>query len=98
MGLPQSVADPSDQWSAAADEPLVLAAIGRSDDTWLSAEAVAAEAGVPVERVRTILDHSSAVIVDAEVEPGSPPRYSTRAHYRARTGLMRRYLDALLTS
>jgi len=78
------------------DEPLVLATIERSAKTWLSAAAIASEAGLPLERVRAVLDSSAAVIVDPA--PAGQPRYSTREHYRATTGLVRRYLDALLSS
>jgi len=78
------------------DEPLVLATIDRSDETWLSAAAIAAGAGLALDRVRAVLDSSAAVIVEAA--PAGQPRYSTREHYRARTALVRRYLDALVFS
>jgi hypothetical protein len=79
-----------------SDELLALAAIERSDGPWLSAAAIAAETGLPLERVRAALDASAAVIV--EPAPAGQPRYSTREHYRATTGLLRRYVDALLSS
>jgi len=78
------------------DESLVLATIDRSHETWLSAATIASGAGLPLERAQAALDASPAVIVEAA--PAAPPRYSTRAHYRARTGLVRRYVDALLSS
>jgi hypothetical protein len=82
-----------------SDELLVLTTIERCGDTWLSADAIAARAGLPIGRVRAVLDTSPAVIVEAAPGgPGGPARYSTRAHYRATAGLMRRYVDALLTS
>jgi len=84
------------------DESRVLAAIARSEGTWLSAASIASEAGLPLERARAALDASPTVIVEgalpASDPPAAQPRYSTRAHYRARTGLMRRYVDALLSS
>ena len=78
------------------DEPLVVATIERSGETWLSATAIAAAAGLPLDRVMAALDSSAAVIVEGA--PAGHPRYSTPAHYRATTGLMRRYVDLLLTS
>jgi len=78
------------------DESLVLATIGRSHDTWLAPAAIASGARLPPERVQAVLDASPAVIVEAA--PAAQPRYSTRAHYRARTGLVKRYVDALLSS
>ena len=78
------------------DEPLVLTTIERSDETWLSAAALASAAGLSVERVTAALDSSAAVIVEGG--PAGHLRYSTRAHYRATTGLMRRYIDLLLSS
>jgi hypothetical protein len=97
--VPQSVADPWDRWSAATDEPLVLAAIERSDRPWLSAEAIAAESGLPLGRVRRVLDATPADILVAPAEgPGAAARYSTRRHYRATTGLLERYVDALESS
>lgn len=95
----ESVADPWGRWSGAIDEPLVLAAIERSNRAWLSAEAIAAEARLPLERVQKVLDSTRADILVAPAdEPDGPARYSTRRHYRARTGLLRRYLDALVSS
>ncbi len=84
------------------DESRVLATIGRSHEAWLSAASIASEAGLPLERVQAALDSSPAVIVEAapngqDVSAGHP-RYSTRAHYRATTGLVKRYVDALLSS
>jgi hypothetical protein len=81
------------------DEPLVLATIERSDDTWLSAEAIAAESGLPLDRIRDILETAPAQIIAAPADgSGRPARYSTRGHYRATTSLLRRYFDALLSS
>ena len=78
------------------DESRVLGIIDRSHETWLAAAAIAAEADLPLERVQAALDASPGVIVEAA--PAARPRYSTRAHYRARTGLVKRYVDALLSS
>jgi hypothetical protein len=97
--VPQSVAEPRGTWSAATDEPLVLAAIERSDRTWLSAEAIARESGLPPARVRAVLDATPADVLVALADgPDAPARYSTRRHYRSTTGLLRRYLDALVSS
>jgi len=97
--VPQSLADPWARWTAVTDEPLVLATIERADETWLSAEAIAGETGLPLERVQTVLDTAPAsVIVDPADGSGAPARYSTLEHYRATTGLLRRYVDAILSS
>ncbi|MFO7694582.1 MAG: hypothetical protein R6V57_15965 [Vicinamibacterales bacterium] len=84
------------------DEALVVATIDRSHATWLPAAAIASETGLPLERVQAALDTSPAVIVEAapigQDLPAGHPRYSTRAHYRATTGLLGRYVDALLSS
>jgi hypothetical protein len=101
QGLPgaavaTSVADSWGRWTAVADGPLVLATIERTRDTWLTAERIAAECGLPLERVQAVLDGTSGeVIFTAADEPGRPPRYSTRAHYRATSSILRRYLDVL---
>ena len=97
--MPQSLADPWARWTAVTDEPLVLATIERSDETWLSAEAIAGETGLPLERVQMALDTASAVVVvDPANGSGAPARYSTLEHYRATTRLLRRYVDAILSS
>ena len=97
--MAEAVADPWGRWSGAIDEPLVLAVIERSAEAWLSAEAIAAASGLPVERVQKVLDSTRAdILVAPSAEPCAPARYSTRRHYRARTGLMRRYFDALASS
>ena len=81
------------------DEPLVLATIERSDDTWLSAEAIAAGSGLPLDRVRNILETTPAGIIVAPADGSSwPVRYSTLGHYRATTSLLGRYFDALVSS
>jgi hypothetical protein len=97
--LPQSIADPWARWTAVTDEPLVLSAIERSDETWLSAGAIAAEAGLPPDRVQMALDSTPADILVLPADgSGRPACYSTRSHYRATTSVLRRYIDALLTS
>ena len=91
-----SAADRWDRGTAVADEPLVLAAIERAPEPWLTAERIAAEIGLPVGRVRTVLEATTADVIVTHAEgPDQPPRYSTRAHYRATSSLLRRYLDAL---
>lgn len=85
--------------SSSADEPLVLAAIDRSDDAWLSAETVAAVARLPLERVQAVLDTTPADLIVAPAgSRAGGALYSTRGHYRAATRLLRRYLDAVLLS
>jgi hypothetical protein len=97
--VPQSVADPWARWTAVTDEPLVLATIECSVETWLAAEAIAGETGLPLERVQMVLDTAPAVVVvDPSSGSGAPARYSTLEHYRATTGLLRRYVDAILSS
>ena len=97
--MPQRKADPRSRRTAIADEPLVLATIERSDDTWLSAEAIAAESGLPLDRVRSVLEQTPAEIIAAPADgSGRPARYSTRGHYRATTGLLGRYFDAVVSS
>lgn len=104
QGLPgadvaPSVADPWEQWTAVADEPLVLATIERARDTWLTAGQIAAECGLPPERVQAVLDATPGDLIFTPAdEPGRPPRYSTRTHYRATRSVLRRYLDALMTA
>lgn len=94
-----SVADPQDRRTAVADEPLVLAAIARAPESWLTAERIAAEIGLPIDRVRTVLETTTADVIVTHAEgPGQPPRYSTRAHYRATSSVLRRYLDVLTTA
>lgn len=94
-----SVADPQDRRTAVADEPLVLAAIERAPESWLTAERIAAEIGLPIDSVRTVLETTTADVIVTHAEgPGQPPRYSTRAHYRATSSILRRYLDALTTA
>ena len=97
--MPQSLADPWARWTAVTDEPLVLSTIERSDETWLSADAISAQAGLPLDRVQIALDSTPAdIIVRPADGSGRPACYSTRAHYRATTNVLRRYIDALLTS
>jgi hypothetical protein len=94
-----SLTDPWARWTAMIDEPLVLATIDRSAEAWLSAEAIVAETRLPLERIQMVLDSSEAWIIMAPPgRSGASPRYSTREHYRATTGLLRRYLDALVSS
>jgi hypothetical protein len=99
MRVHQSLADPWARWTAVTDEPLVLVTIERSRETWLSEEAIALETGLPPDRIRTVLNTTAAeIIVRAADGSGRPVCYSTRSHYRATTSLLRRYVDALLTS
>jgi hypothetical protein len=91
-----NVAGSWERWTAVTDEPLVLATIERARDTWLTAERIAVESGLPLERVQAVLDAARSDIILAPArEPGQPPRYSTGAHYRATNSILRRFLDAL---
>lgn len=86
------------RWTTALDERLVLAAIERGRETWRTAESISAEIGVPLDRVRTVLDTTAAdVIVSPGTASDARPRFSTRTHYRRTTSLLKRYLDALST-
>jgi hypothetical protein len=91
--------DPWDQWAAVADGPLVLATIERARETWMTAEQIAGECGLPLGRVQSVIEATPAGLI---VAPGDvldrPARYSTRGHYRATRGFFGRYLDALLSS
>jgi hypothetical protein len=92
------VSDTWARWTAVLDEPLILSAIERSDETWRSAEAISAETGIPLERVQAVLDTSSAgLLVAPEADSNGRALYSTRAHYRRTTSLFRRYRNALAT-
>jgi class 3 adenylate cyclase len=84
---------------AAADERAVLAAIRGAGATWLMAEAISAETGIAADRVRRVLETTSAdVIVVSGADARGYVRYSTRDHYRKTTSLLRRYVDALESS
>ena len=91
----------TDTWArrtAVLDEPLVLWAIERANETWRSAEVISAEIGVPLDRVQAVLDAASAdLIVAPEADANGRALYSTRTHYRRTTRLFRRYFDALAT-
>jgi hypothetical protein len=91
--------EPWDQWSAVADEPLVLATIGQARETWLTAAQIAGRCGLPPGRVQSVLETTPADLIIAPGDgPDRPPRYSTRSHYRATRGFFGRYLDALMSS
>jgi hypothetical protein len=91
--------DPWDRWAAVADEPLVLETIERARETWLTAEQIAGECGLPIGRVQSVLEATPARLIVAPGDvPDRPARYSTRGHYRATRGFFGRYLDALLSS
>ncbi len=97
--MAQSVADPWARWTAVADEPLILATIERARETWLTAERIAADCGLPLNRVQAVLDTTSAdVIVTSSGGSDRPQQYSTRGHYRATRSLLARYFDALTAS
>ena len=99
MYVAQTLADPWADWTAETDEALVVEAINRSAEVWLSVEAIAAEAGLPVSRVRAVLDSPGAAIITAPPgRHGAQPKYSTREHYRAAAGVLSRYLDAVVSS
>ena len=88
--------EPWARWTAAADEPVVLVAIERARETWLTAEQIAYDCGLPVGRVQSVLETTPADLIVAPGDGrGVPPRYSTRSHYRATRAFFGRYLDAL---
>jgi hypothetical protein len=90
--------DPWARWTAVADESLVLGTIERARETWLTAEQIAGGCGLPLGRVQSVLETTPADLLEAHGDaPGRPPRYSTRAHYRATRGLFGRYFDVLIS-
>ena len=99
MDRPRGIGDPWVRWAAATDEPLIVGAIERGQGTWRSAEEISRDTGVPLDRVQLVLEtYSHGIIVAPPAGGNGPPLYSTRAHYRRTTGLLRRYLDALAAS
>jgi hypothetical protein len=99
MRVPQEPTDPSFRSAAVTDELLVQAAIARAHEPWLTAEAIAAETGLPLDRVQIALDAGARGVIEGPPDArGGSPRYSTRAHYRATAGFLTRYFDALVSS
>ncbi len=86
---------PDAELRASLEEQLVLASINRSQYTWRPAEAISGETGIPLARVRQILETTSAdVLVSPHVNRQGYALYSTREHL-VRTGgdVMKRYMD-----
>lgn len=90
---PEAVSE--DELRRILEEPLVIAAIDRSRYTWRPAEAIAPETGLPLERVRQILETTT----EADVMRGNEPNpqgyalYTTRDHFVKTTGdVNQRYL------
>jgi hypothetical protein len=99
MRVPQESTDPSFHSTAVTDELLVRAAIVRANEPWLTAEAIAAGTGLPLDRVQMVLDAGAGGVIEGPPDAQSGfPRYSTRAHYRATAGFLTRYFDALVSS
>lgn len=97
--MPEEQADRQTRVPAMTDARLVRTAISRSNETWLSAEAIAVATRLPSETVQAVLDTSRHGFIERPPESGGGPvRYSTREHYRATTGLLRRYFDAVVSS
>lgn len=109
VGLPEeyrgviSAEDPSavpvEELQNALQEPLVVASIERSRYTWRPAEAISKDTGIPLDRVRRILETASAdIIVAPEPNKQGYTLYSTRAHYQKTTAFLERYFDTLESS
>lgn len=90
---------PVSQLRDALDEQLVLAAIEDSKYTWRTAEAISTETGIPLEKVRRILETTAAdVIVAPRPNKQGYVLYSTRDHYQNTTSFFKRYIDTLESS
>lgn len=80
----------------ALEEVLTIAAIDRSRYTWRTAEGIAAETGIPVDRVRHILETTTeADVMEADQpNPQGHVLFSTRDHFVKTTGdVSKRYTD-----
>jgi hypothetical protein len=70
------------------EEVLTIAAIDRSRFTWRTAEGIAEETGIPVARVRQILDTTSEadVMQSDKANPQGYELFTTRDHFVKTTG------------
>lgn len=62
------------------EERLVLAAINRSRYVWRPAEAISTETGIPVDRVRNILEHTADNVISGSRNQQGLWLYTTREH------------------
>ncbi|MBI4888380.1 MAG: hypothetical protein HY824_14895, partial [Acidobacteria bacterium] len=82
----------------ALDEALVRQAIEGSRYIYRPAEAIARDTGIPLEKVRRILETSDDFIEGPRPNAQGYTLYSTRDHYRKHAGFVQRYLDTLESS
>jgi hypothetical protein len=78
------------------EEVLTIAAIDRSRFTWRTAEGIAEETGIHLDRVRQILDTTSEadVMQSDEANPQGHELFTTRDHFVKTTGdVSKRYAD-----
>ncbi|MBY0495697.1 MAG: hypothetical protein K2Y23_15925 [Cyanobacteria bacterium] len=78
------------------EEVLTIAAIDRSRFTWRTAEGIAEETGIAVDRVRQILETTSEadVMQSDEANPQGHELFTTRDHFVKTTGdVSKRYAD-----
>lgn len=78
------------------EEVLTIAAIDRSRFTWRTAEGIAEETGIPIDRVRVILETTSEadVMQSDEANPHGHELFTTRDHFVKTTGdAGKRYAD-----
>lgn len=78
------------------EEVLVIAAIDRSRFTWRTAEGIQKETGIPLARVREVLQTTSAadVMHSAVTNPQGRELYTTRDHFVKTTGdVSKRYSE-----
>ncbi len=99
ISSPDPAAAPVSQLRDVLDEQLVLAAIEDSNYTWRTVEAISAETGIPLEKVRRILEATAAgVILAPRPNKQGYVLYSTRDHYQKTTIFLKRYIDTLESS
>jgi hypothetical protein len=82
----------------ALEEALVRDAIEGSKYIYRPAEKISLMTGIPLERVRRIIETSDDFIEGPRPNAQGLTLYSTRDHYRRHTGFIRRYLDTLESS
>ncbi len=94
---PEAVSE--DELKEALEEQLVIAAIERSRYIWRPAEAISTDTAIPLDRVRRLLETTSAdVIVGPQPNKEGFTLYSTREHYQRNTSFVRRYIDTIESS
>lgn len=76
----------------ALEEQLVLAAINRSRYIWRPAEAISRETGLPLDRVRFILENTAADVISGDLNRQEFLLYTTQEHLSKASGdFMRQY-------